>query len=474
MKSTHIQFAWGFTALEIEAVESHPNKMKFRGVLVRLDEPSTKPPGGARGHRILVPTEVAEKRLGTLKGMGLNYSPDLDTHAQRHKVGVIEKAWIDGKDLRVEGHIWKHDFPEAEKDLKQHGLGMSMELGQVAVEDPHADIWTLADFNFLGATILWRDAAAYYRTQAIAAKAEQRRGTMKKVAKKTPAKKTAEERIAAIAAQAAAGVVKDVLAESNKAIVGSLSRQTKILSGIGAQQEKLAELIASRSEEEDEEEVDAAGEDAEVDDLETEDEDNYEAAGKKKKKAKAEDDEEEQDDEDEENDEGDEEVDAEVDTGDLEEEDDDDEDGSKPGHNNEDSENQGDKTSVSDKTGPQVKAMREQIKKLENKLAAANDANRRLSSKVKRYGKQVEAASAQISRRSLTPEVISLLQKSNIDANDLFRTQTKLNVGEIDSIIANWVSASGVALKAEDRIALKNQFLRAGLMDDGRVDRSTR
>jgi len=474
MKSTPIQFAWGLTALEIEAVESHPNKMKFKGVLVRLDEPSTKPPGGARGHRILLPTDVAKRRLGTLKGMGLNYSPDLDTHAQRRKVGVIDKAWIDGKDLRVEGHIWKHDFPEAEKDLKQPGLGMSMELGQVMVEDPDADIWTLADFNFLGATILWRDAAAYYRTQAIAAKAEQRRGIMKKITKKTPVKKTAEERIAAIAAQAAAGVVKDILAESNKLIVGSLSRQTKILSGISAQQEKLTALIAASNDEEENEEIDAEMDPSDVADLETEDDEDYKAAGKKKKKAAAEDSEDDEDEEDDGDEEDDEEVDAEVDTGDLEEEDKDDEDGSKPGHNNEDSENNGDKTSVSDKTGPQVKAMREQIKKLENKLAAANDSNRRLSSKMKRYSKQVEAASAQISRRSLTPEVISLLQKSNIDATDLFRTQTKLNVGEIDSIIANWVSSSGVQLKAEDRIALKNQFLRAGLMEDGRVDRSTR
>lgn len=118
----------GVVSLFLEAGGQHPNKMRFSGVLVRLNEASTKPPNGAQGHRIYVSSEVAKKRLSTLIGMGVNYAPDLDTHAQRRKVGVIDKAWIDGNDLKVEGHIWKHDFPESETDLKQSGLGMSMEL----------------------------------------------------------------------------------------------------------------------------------------------------------------------------------------------------------------------------------------------------------------------------------------------------------------------------------------------------------
>src|ERR1017187_3799529 len=179
------------TGVRIEALEAdaqHPNKLKFKGVLVRLDEASSKPPNGAAGHRIFVSTEVAKKRLGSLIGMGLNYAPDLDSHAQQRKVGVITKAWIDGKDLRVEGHVWKHDFPKAEKDLKQTGLGMSMELGDVRVDDPHADVWALDDFQFLGATILWRDSAAYNRTQAIAARAERRDSMATKTKPRTAAR----------------------------------------------------------------------------------------------------------------------------------------------------------------------------------------------------------------------------------------------------------------------------------------------
>src|ERR1017187_7194982 len=190
--STHMPIKMGMQFLEFAVSEMHPNRMQLRGVLCRLDEASTKAPNGSDGHRILVPSDTAKRRLSSLLNMGLNYAQTLDGHAQKRKVGVIDKAWIDGKDLRIEAIIWKHDFPEAEKDLKQKGLGMSMEIGDVHVEDPNANIWTLTDFYFLGATVLMKDKAAYYNTQAIAAAAanNERSSTMKV---KTTAKKPAEK-----------------------------------------------------------------------------------------------------------------------------------------------------------------------------------------------------------------------------------------------------------------------------------------
>jgi hypothetical protein len=119
--------------------------MAFRGLLVRLDEPSGEPPNGSDGHRILGPSNLALKRLPSINGMGLNYSPSLDGHAQRRKVGVIERAWIDGNNP-YKGQSVNHDFPEAEQDLKQKNLGMSMEIGDVQVENPDAQVWKLTDF----------------------------------------------------------------------------------------------------------------------------------------------------------------------------------------------------------------------------------------------------------------------------------------------------------------------------------------
>jgi hypothetical protein len=149
---------------------SHPNKMPFRGTLLICDEPSDKPPHGAQGHRILVTSEVAKSKLGSLPGMAVNYDPsDMDEHATQNKVGVITKAWMDGKEVKIAGFVWKKDFPEAERDLKRKDLGTSMELADVYVKNEHANIWELNDFEFTGATILKRNAAAYTKTSLAAA-----------------------------------------------------------------------------------------------------------------------------------------------------------------------------------------------------------------------------------------------------------------------------------------------------------------
>ena len=155
--------------MEADGNDEHPNKLPFKGVLLILDAPSTKPPHGSRGHRIYVPKTVAAKRLASLIGMAINYDRgDLDSHVTRHKVGVITQAWIEGDRVYVKGFAYKKDFPEVVKDLKQGGLGMSMELANVYVRDENEDVWHLVDFAFTGATILKKSAAAYYQTELVA------------------------------------------------------------------------------------------------------------------------------------------------------------------------------------------------------------------------------------------------------------------------------------------------------------------
>jgi len=78
----------------------HANTMKFSGILVNLDTPSTKPPNGSQGKRIMIPTSTAKAALHTLKHMGVNYTEKLDGHNPTKKVGVIQKAWIAGHDIR--------------------------------------------------------------------------------------------------------------------------------------------------------------------------------------------------------------------------------------------------------------------------------------------------------------------------------------------------------------------------------------
>ena len=81
-------------AIEMPPVSRHPNRQHFRGVLTLVDVPSTRPPAGARGHRVLLSRAAAERALPSLLGMGLDYTLRLDGHDTRRKVGIITEAFV--------------------------------------------------------------------------------------------------------------------------------------------------------------------------------------------------------------------------------------------------------------------------------------------------------------------------------------------------------------------------------------------
>ncbi len=98
----------------------HPNRLPFRGVLTLIDVPSDRAPSGSNNRRVLIPRAVAESALPSLIGMALDYTPALDGHDSRRKIGVITAARIStapadhahGSQLTVRGYIYARDFPE--------------------------------------------------------------------------------------------------------------------------------------------------------------------------------------------------------------------------------------------------------------------------------------------------------------------------------------------------------------------------
>lgn len=442
-------------ALSIVAGD-HPNEMKFRGVLVRLDEPSTKAPNGASGHKILVPSDVARRRLKTLIGMGLNYASGLDKHDQRRKVGVIKKAWIDGRDLKVEAVIWKHDFPEAKKDLKQPGLGMSMEIGQVHVQDEKATVWNLQDFYFLGATILKKDAAAYYRTEAIAAKAERNIDMAKTNATVTLTSEqlTALGTIAAVAATKAIAPMRKTLttlAEGMERLDGRLSAFEARANDDDEEEDDDVEATEDKAEE-----MDADDSEEEVVEDEETDEEDVEGTG------------------------------ADINKGDLEETgstlDDSDSGNEHPGHMGDGAKNKGNKTTSQNKLGKTIskgvtgsaafKKLVAQVTELGTRLTASEARNVVLLKKVKSYGTQAKKIAAETDRRSISAAEIdgmtrNMLAKSGIDADDMKAAGQKMTVEQVDAAIA----ATGLALDPVRRMEMKNRLYAAGLMEDGAVNR---
>lgn len=169
-------------AIEMPAVEGHPNREPFRGVLTLVDVASDKAPSGARGHRVVLTRGAAESALPSLMGMALDYAPGLDRHDVRRKVGVITRAEIVGRKIELGGYLFAKDFPEIVKEIGECGglsagragvhenggaeqaLGMSYELSDAQIADTRASVWVLTRVTFTGAAILRRNKAAYRDT----------------------------------------------------------------------------------------------------------------------------------------------------------------------------------------------------------------------------------------------------------------------------------------------------------------------
>lgn len=165
-------------AIEMPAVLGHPNRAGFRGALTIVDVASDRSPSGARGHRVLLTRRAAEAAIPSLLGMALDYSPALDRHDARRKIGVITRAEIVGRTIEVGGFLYARDFPEIVAEIgrpgprgaavsarSEHaGLGMSYEIADALVEDIKASVWVLNRVTFTGAAVLRRDKAAYCST----------------------------------------------------------------------------------------------------------------------------------------------------------------------------------------------------------------------------------------------------------------------------------------------------------------------
>ncbi len=157
-------------ALAMPEVDGHPNRRAFRGVLTLVSVASDRPPAGARGHRVLLTRAAVERALPSLLGMAIDYTPRMDGHDTRTKIGVITEADLANQCGRqvvtVSGHVFEHDFPELirELDAMRGELGMSYEIAGAHVQEATPGVWAITEFSFTGAAVLRREKAAYRST----------------------------------------------------------------------------------------------------------------------------------------------------------------------------------------------------------------------------------------------------------------------------------------------------------------------
>lgn len=154
------------------AMLTHPNRVPFSGILTRLDEPSTRSPNGASKLKVVIPIDEASKSLPSLLGMGVNCGkpPNLAIHDAKKKIGIIDNAFINDKDLFVSGFLYAQDFPEEVNFIKNNKnmLGMSYEISRARVISQDNTKMVVGDFYFTGAAILWKNKAAYQDTSIAA------------------------------------------------------------------------------------------------------------------------------------------------------------------------------------------------------------------------------------------------------------------------------------------------------------------
>jgi hypothetical protein len=157
-------------AVQIPHVEGHPNRVPFEGILTVVNTPSDKAPAGARGHRVMLTREAAEKALPSLLGMAVDYRPGWDGHDARRKIGLLTEADLVGQRLVVRGYLYARDFPDVAEAIQAStaaspgAMGMSYELADARVEDMRAEVWKLTRVTFTGAAVLLREKAAYRAT----------------------------------------------------------------------------------------------------------------------------------------------------------------------------------------------------------------------------------------------------------------------------------------------------------------------
>ncbi len=174
-------------AIAMPEIKGHPNRVPFEGVLTLVDAASDKPPSGSRGHRVLLTGKAVEEAIPSLLGMAVDYTPSLDGHDARAKIGVITSAELETlpaaralerggrslllhgrvQQLKVAGYIYGKDFPEVVGEMREKGkgeLGMSYEIADVHVADVEAAVWAVTKFTFTGAAVLLKNKAAYQRT----------------------------------------------------------------------------------------------------------------------------------------------------------------------------------------------------------------------------------------------------------------------------------------------------------------------
>ena len=153
--------------------ESHSNKMRFTATVMYLDQYSDGVPDGTVWSKILLEKSECEKALDTMNLMGINCvwkdwgatDWQFTGHDPRNKIGVVEKTYIEGNELKIDGIIYKNDFKDISRFIKNvmDSIGFSIEASFDDWEETEEGV-IIRDVEFTGVSMLFKNCAAYSET----------------------------------------------------------------------------------------------------------------------------------------------------------------------------------------------------------------------------------------------------------------------------------------------------------------------
>lgn len=192
------KFELPFQLIELQAA-TETNKFPFVATVTYGGKLSEHFVGGTENvsggpYQVLIPADLLREKISELEGKNVYATDDLNSHQNGQRIGEFISAWVepvdDGKGgmvlaAKASGLLYRNAENKELVDkviaLAREGkLGFSYDLKAVSFElksssvtgtDQHIE---LTDFQWRGATVLLREAAAYQYTQLAANKIERK------------------------------------------------------------------------------------------------------------------------------------------------------------------------------------------------------------------------------------------------------------------------------------------------------------
>jgi len=135
---------------------------RFKGVLFKIGRASWRAPVGSRNHRVVLNREVVQQSISQLVGLPVwDCDPISKGHQCSRKIGKIEKAFIDGIKVCIEGYMIEDSIFNMQASASSGNLGLSFDTINAHVKSINSLVYEIIKVEFIGVTVLPQNRGAF-------------------------------------------------------------------------------------------------------------------------------------------------------------------------------------------------------------------------------------------------------------------------------------------------------------------------